>query len=421
MHTHPQKVDNSHMIFLSYARSDGKSIAHELRKRLIFELNFSLWHDVADMEGGRDWWQQIVEAIENVEYLVLVITPGALQSDVVQREWRLARQHGVCVIPIVGSASIDLTGLPSWMRRAHFVDPEDPDQWRRFVRTLESPCQTPRVPFMVEKLPEDFVDRPIEFKQLVKHLIDEKRDEPVAITAALRGAGGYGKTTLAKAICHDESVQEAFHDGILWITLGENPGDLTRYVEDLIFFLSGLRPGFSSPEPAAAHLAELLADRVILLVLDDVWNVAHLQPFMQGGRRCARLITTRNSNALPSQARQVPVDAMHKNEAIDLLSYDLPDFETNAINDLASRLGEWPLLLKIANGVLRTRVNNTGQSLIEALLYVNKALDRRGLTAFDARNPESRHQAVATTLGVSVTLLDPSSFFKNKQFFFYIS
>ena len=48
----------------------------------------------------------------------------------------------------------------------------------------------------------------------------------MAITAALRGAGGYGKTTMARAICHNERIQEAFDDGILWVTLGENPGSL---------------------------------------------------------------------------------------------------------------------------------------------------------------------------------------------------
>jgi len=56
----------------------------------------------------------------------------------------------------------------------------------------------------------------------------------------------------------------------LWVTLGENPGDLTGRVEDLIYTLSGERPGFSSAQVAAARLTELLADRDILLVIDDV-------------------------------------------------------------------------------------------------------------------------------------------------------
>jgi len=66
--------------------------------------------------------------------------------------------------------------------------------------------------------------------------VDEKRDNPIAITTALQGAGGYGKTTLAIALCHDHRVVGAFDDGILWTTLGQNPnvlGELTKLYEAL--------------------------------------------------------------------------------------------------------------------------------------------------------------------------------------------
>ena len=56
---------------------------------------------------------------------------------------------------------------------------------------------------MAGDLPEDFVARPEEFNKLLAMLVDTERSEPLAITAALRGAGGYGKTTLAKALCHN--------------------------------------------------------------------------------------------------------------------------------------------------------------------------------------------------------------------------
>ncbi len=69
-------------IFVSYARSDGKDFASKLRRRLQDEHGFPLWQDLADMEGGRDWWLQITEAIDQTEYLVLVMTPeGARLAD----------------------------------------------------------------------------------------------------------------------------------------------------------------------------------------------------------------------------------------------------------------------------------------------------------------------------------------------------
>jgi hypothetical protein len=105
---------------------------------------------------------------------------------------------------------------------------------------------------------------------------------------------------LARALCHHKDVQNAFDDGILWVTLGQNPGDLTGRVEDLIYLLSGQRPGFAGIEAATALLVDLLVDRDILMVVDDVWDANHLRPFVQGGSRCAQVITTRVIDTVPS-------------------------------------------------------------------------------------------------------------------------
>jgi len=37
----------------------------------------------------------------------------------------------------------------------------------------------------------------------------------VGITTALRGAGGFGKTTLAQAVAEDERIRRAYEDGVL--------------------------------------------------------------------------------------------------------------------------------------------------------------------------------------------------------------
>lgn len=293
-----------------------------MRDRLIAE-DIPVWRDREGEEGGRDWWLQITEALDQVEFMVLVLTEGAMASDITRKEVRYARQQGVCVYPVKGVSGFDFDTLPRSMRDKHVYDLEH--QWEKFVNDLNTRCQAPRVPFMVEDLPEDFVDRPEEFDRLVGHLLDEKRQEPVAITAALRGAGGYGKTTLAKALCHDERIHEAFGDGVLWVTLGETPGDLIPKVNDWIYTLSGKPAGFATIEAACARLVELLADRDILLVIDDVWNGAHCRPFLRGGRRCARLITTRDRDTLPADSQNVDLDAMQVGEAVELLTKGLAD------------------------------------------------------------------------------------------------
>ena len=57
---------------------------------------------------------------------------------------------------------------------------------------------------------------------------------------------------------------------------------------------------------------------------------------------------------------------------------------------IAERVGNWPLLLSIVKGVLQERVRTVNQPPLAAINYVNKALDKRGLTAFDQATP--RHE-----------------------------
>src|SRR6266852_1976001 len=403
-------------VFLSYARSDGEPFATNLRQRLEAE-HIPLWQDRVGLEGGKDWWQQITEALDKVEFMVLVMTPAAMRSETVRKESRYARQQGVCVYPVKGEPDLDFNSLPHWMRSAHFYDLDY--EWQKLVNDLNTRCQQARVPFMVEDLPVDYVPRPQEFNALVNKLLDQEREEPVAITAALRGAGGYGKTTMAKALCHNERIQQAFDDGILWVTLGEHPGNLVGKVEDLIYMLNQEHPGFTGIDAAGARLAELLADRDILLVVDDVWDATHLKPFLRGGTHCARLVTTRNEDVLPANAQSLVVDAMQPDEAVQLLSYGLQTgvfTATNmqALRALVARLGEWALLLKLANGVLRDRVGR-GEALATALVYLNKALERRGLTAFDAENAQARDGAVSATLRVSFDLLQKEQYARYQE------
>ncbi|MFN7999915.1 MAG: NB-ARC domain-containing protein [Acidobacteriota bacterium] len=129
---------------------------------------------------------------------------------------------------------------------------------------------------------------------MIRRLLDDARENPVAITAALRGAGGCWKDHACPGHLPRCAHQDAFDDGILWVTLGENPGDLNAKILELIAVLSGHKPDYTGTEAIAARFRQLLADRDVLLVIDDVWNDAHLRPFLHGGERCARLITTRN-------------------------------------------------------------------------------------------------------------------------------
>jgi hypothetical protein len=298
------------------------------------------------------------------------MTPAALASDVTAREWRAARQRGVCVFPVQGPG-FDFADprLPRWMARAHFYALDT--QWETFLAHLQRGCQTTRVPFMAPDLPIGFVQRPKQFEALRALLLEGERKDPVAITTALTGAGGFGKTTLAAALCHDEEIIQAFDDGILWTTLGERP-DLADALAKLHAGLTGERPAFKDAEDAATSLAERLEGKNCLIVIDDVWDPAHLEPFLRGGPGCARLITSRLLQvATDVQAQRLLVDEMSANEAVAILTARLPHPPTDLVpfQALARALGEWPLLLRLAASAMAELVE-LGSSVAEALATI---------------------------------------------------
>lgn len=138
----------------------------------------------------------------------------------------------------------------------------------------------------------------------------------------MRGAGGFGKTVLAQALAHSDEVYEQFHDGVLWVTLGERPS-LIEKLADLLKTLTGEPQGFTQVNDAVNKLREVLAERKCLLVIDDVWSESHLRPFIDGAPLTARLVTTRRDDILPKGAVRVAVDAMKAAEAVELLSQGL--------------------------------------------------------------------------------------------------
>src|SRR2546428_5569306 len=90
-------------------------------------------------------------------------------------------------------------------------------------------------------------------------------------------AGGYGKTVLALALCHDDRVIDAFDDGVLWTSLGQTP-KVVQELSKLYEALTGNYPTVGDERQAATKLAEKLEARNCLLVIDDVWDRAHLEP-----------------------------------------------------------------------------------------------------------------------------------------------
>jgi hypothetical protein len=99
---------------------------------------------------------------------------------------------------------------------------------------------------------------------------------------------------------------------------------LIATLSDPVTRLTDEPPQLETVNAAAAKPAETLSDRRILIVVDDVWRKQDLEPFLQGGRDCVRLVTTRIDDVLLATAAREKVDATQEAEALSLLSGGLP-------------------------------------------------------------------------------------------------
>jgi hypothetical protein len=151
--------------FISYSRKDGAEFADSLRKSLEME-HLSVWQDIVTLEGGRDWWSQIEDALKSkaLQHFVLAVTPAALESPVVRREIRLARQEGKTVCPVKGPGLGDLGQLPRWLGQIY--DLGLPEHKTTLIRVLQDESLQKRVAMMAPEPPADFVKRPKEFDAL---------------------------------------------------------------------------------------------------------------------------------------------------------------------------------------------------------------------------------------------------------------
>jgi hypothetical protein len=272
------------------------------------------------------------------------------------------------------------------------LDREEEGRWQR--------------PFQAPAPDADHVPRPE--VQALEDMLVGAQGTLRSVTVGLHGFGGVGKTTLARLLCAQEAVRRACRDGILWIPVGKNPADLRAQLADLVVALVGDAEGCQTLSGARSRLQSLLAGRRVLVVLDDVWNEAHVRDVLQASAGCARLITTRNVLVLPSDARTFDLEAMAAEESTRLLGSGLPPGLEARLDLLAARLGRWPVLLGLVNRVLRVRISRQKTPAAAALDTVERELKRKGVQAFDPAGPVSeRDQAVAATIDASLDLLQP--------------
>ncbi|MEM7032005.1 MAG: NB-ARC domain-containing protein [Chloroflexota bacterium] len=261
-----------------------------------------------------------------------------------------------------------------------------------------------------------FVKRPEPFEQMKTYLLNQG-DQPVALTTAFQGGGGFGKTILAQVLCHDEAVINRFPGGILWFELGKEPNLLELLNNKIQLELLNNNKqhlggrSFSQFNDAATHLIKQLGGQDgVLFVLDDVWRKADANLFLDYFSDSTFLITTRDQDLTRNiGAYQVPINQMTVDQATHILAgvvpYSPDENEWVLLNDLADFLGCWPLLVNLASGYLDKLIQVDGLTITEATTRLRRRLAQRGFTAFDIKNEDDRNTAISRSLGISLDQL----------------
>ncbi|MGJ6964251.1 BTAD domain-containing putative transcriptional regulator [Streptosporangium sp. G11] len=205
----------------------------------------------------------------------------------------------------------------------------------------------------------DFTGRESEVDETVDAL--RSGNTSALVISAVSGAGGMGKTTLAVHVAH--RLAPDYPDGQLFVNLRGSGTQPLAPETVLARFLRSLGADVPADTEELGERAALyrstLADRRVLVVLDNAANAAQVRPLLPGAAGCAVMVTSRAKMIGLSGVRQVDLSVMSHDEAMALLLRVVGEArvaaEREAAADLIGACGHLPLAIRIVAARLAAR------------------------------------------------------------------
>jgi DNA-binding SARP family transcriptional activator/tetratricopeptide (TPR) repeat protein len=241
------------------------------------------------------------------------------------------------------------------------VEPPSPNGSGRPAGAQDTAIPAPR---QLPAAPTRFTGRQRELDLLTGWLDTGGTAGPVILT--ISGAPGVGKTALA--LQWAQHMQHRFPDGQLYANLRGfdaspapvRPGEaISGFLESLGVPARQISPRLEARE---GLYRSLLADKRILIVLDNARDEAQVRPLLPGSAACVVLVTSRSELTglvAAEGARPLMLDVLTELDARQLLASRIgaarAAAEADAVSELISLCAHLPLALAIAAARAATR------------------------------------------------------------------
>lgn len=219
------------------------------------------------------------------------------------------------------------------------------------------------VPRQLPPSPAAFVGRGDELAVLDSLLKESADADRVLVISAIGGVGGIGKTWLALHWAH--AYLDRFPDGQLYVNLhgfdpSSEPMPPDRALRGFLDAL-GTDPQEipADPEAQAGLYRSLVADRRMLIMLDNARDADHVRPLLPGSPTCMVVVTSRShlgGLTATHNSQYLSLDTLPDEEArkvlVRALGQDRVAAEPDAVAALLRRCAGLPLAL----GIVAARV-----------------------------------------------------------------